>query len=202
MLTRAYASNNSPTDIVVLRPAGRGFENRRETKSPRSWDISNTALYMRCWSRLPRRMSTMKATAGRTAAMYVKFCSGPTPMHAAWDARPAEVPGARIDTCARCRRGSPTGTILPARISRWRASERASDSDAGRFGNGWLDGCAVVRTAATIRTRPALPARHIVKRLPPSRKDVVVVDDETRLMRLHHVLGNPAASRPVSWTTY
>ena len=61
------------------RPAGRGRENSIETKSARSLVSSKIALYISCSSRLPRRMSKMIAIAGRVAAMYVKFCSGPTP---------------------------------------------------------------------------------------------------------------------------
>jgi hypothetical protein len=48
-------------------------------KSTRLAFDSKSDLYMRCSNRLPRRMSTMNATRGRSAAMKVKFCSGATP---------------------------------------------------------------------------------------------------------------------------
>ena len=62
-------------------PSGRFRENSRETNSTRSEEDSNSALYISCRSMLPRRMSTMNTIRGLTAAMYVKFCSGPTPMY-------------------------------------------------------------------------------------------------------------------------
>ena len=54
---------------AAVRPAGRFFENRRDTKSARSVDSSKSALYIRCSCRLPRRTSTMKTIDGLRAAM-------------------------------------------------------------------------------------------------------------------------------------
>jgi hypothetical protein len=65
--------------VVESSRAGLGLLNSFEMNSARSFDISNSALYIRCTCRLPRRMSKMTAIFGLRSAMYVKFCSGPTP---------------------------------------------------------------------------------------------------------------------------
>ena len=65
----------------AVTPSGRGREKRRDTNSARSADISNSALYIKWKSKLPRRTSTMNAIFGLSATMYVKFCSGPTPTY-------------------------------------------------------------------------------------------------------------------------
>src|SRR3954464_6306582 len=61
---------------------GNGLPKRRHRYSIRFRDMANSDLNNRCSSRLSRRMSMMNATRGRTAAMYEKFWSGPTPMYA------------------------------------------------------------------------------------------------------------------------
>ena len=66
--------------IEPSRPAGRGFAKSNEMKSIRSFDISNIALNIRCCITAWRLMSMTNAIAGLIAAMYVRFCSGPTPM--------------------------------------------------------------------------------------------------------------------------
>ena len=58
-----------PADDFVVRPAGRFFVNSRDTKSARSADSSNSALYISCVCRLPRRMSVMNTIFGLSAAM-------------------------------------------------------------------------------------------------------------------------------------
>ncbi len=63
----------------AVRLAGRGLVKSFEKNSARSADISKSALYMSCVCRFPRRTSVMKTIFGLSAAMYVKFCSGPTP---------------------------------------------------------------------------------------------------------------------------
>ena len=68
-------------EVVESTPCGRGFENNIEMKSARSTDISKMALNIRCCMTAWRRISTMNAICGLMAAMYVKFCSGPTPMY-------------------------------------------------------------------------------------------------------------------------
>src|SRR5262245_40709086 len=65
----ANALNNWRADEDAVRPAGRGFENRRDMNSARSFDNSKIALYISCRSRLPRRMSKMIAIRGFNAAM-------------------------------------------------------------------------------------------------------------------------------------
>ena len=59
-----YASSRSSTDVCASSPAGRGRAKSRDRKSARSSDSSKRALYIRCSSRLPRRMSTMNAMLG------------------------------------------------------------------------------------------------------------------------------------------
>jgi hypothetical protein len=65
----ASAAKMSLADEAALRPSGRFLAKRRDAKSTRSSESSNSALYIRCRSRLPRRTSTMKAIAGLRAAM-------------------------------------------------------------------------------------------------------------------------------------
>ena len=65
----AKAWKMSRTLDAAVRPSGRFRENRRDTKSARSVDMSKSALYIRCMWRLPRRTSTMIAIAGFSAAM-------------------------------------------------------------------------------------------------------------------------------------
>ena len=60
-----------PKDLVVpfLQINQADLEKSLETKSARSEDISKIALYSRCRSRFPRRMSTINTIAGFVAAM-------------------------------------------------------------------------------------------------------------------------------------
>ncbi|MND01619.1 hypothetical protein D3C83_206830 [compost metagenome] len=57
------------------------MENRRETNSKRVGESSKIALYISISIAFCRRRSKMKAIRGFTPAMYVKFCSGPTPRY-------------------------------------------------------------------------------------------------------------------------
>jgi len=76
--------------------------------SARSADSSKSALYISCVYRLPRRMSVMNTIFGFIAAMYVKFCSGPTKIHAAGlSCGSADLSG-RTETRSRSRAGCPT----------------------------------------------------------------------------------------------
>jgi len=61
---------------------GTGRPQSSDRYSTRVRASEKSALNSRCSSRLSRRTSTMKATAGRDAAIYEKFWSGPTPMYA------------------------------------------------------------------------------------------------------------------------
>ena len=54
---------------VAASPLGRFFENSRDRKSARSADNSNSALYIKCSWRLPRRTSTMNAILGLIAVI-------------------------------------------------------------------------------------------------------------------------------------
>src|SRR5262245_18310846 len=60
---------------------GIGLPNSRHKYSTRFRASENSALNKRCSNMLSRRMSSMKAIAGWTAAMYEKFWSGPTPIY-------------------------------------------------------------------------------------------------------------------------
>ena len=77
----SYAFINDSTVDDAVRPSGLVRENKRDRKSARSSVISKSALYSRCSCRLPRRTSKMTASAGLSAMMYGKFCSGPTPRY-------------------------------------------------------------------------------------------------------------------------
>ena len=112
----------------AFSPSGRFRENRRDTKSARSSASSKSALYIRWRSRFPRRMSMMNATDGFRAAIYVKFCSGPTPRYA----RPGR---------ATRRRSGMTYWRKPSFDSR--LSDRNppfdSENEAESFQNSWFD---------------------------------------------------------------
>ena len=64
--TRRAAPSRCRRGVV---PAGTGRENSRDRNSSRVGDISISALYIRCSSMFCRRMSTMKAMRGLSAAM-------------------------------------------------------------------------------------------------------------------------------------
>src|SRR4029450_236430 len=65
--------------VAPTRSGGLGFEKSNVMKSARSVASSKIALNSKCCITACRRMSTMKAMAGWIPAMYVRFCSGPTP---------------------------------------------------------------------------------------------------------------------------
>ena len=75
-----YALRSDVMLVPVSRFGGRGREKIYDRKSARVAAVSKADLYIRCSSMFCRRMSMMNTTAGLTALMNVKFCSGPTPM--------------------------------------------------------------------------------------------------------------------------
>ncbi len=158
--TFSYAAKISSTVDADVSPAGRGRQKRRDTNSARSAESSKSALYIRCRSKLPRRMSTMNASEGFSAAMYVKFCSGPTPTYTRCGRAFADVATRSGMTC--CSQRS-----FDSRLSDWNVPARSENSETMRqysaSGSGAGGSAARIgRDAATTSARTTIPRRNAI----------------------------------------